>query len=42
MTNIIDLLMFDQVSITEQTQKAINDPLVQMYLFQYKNDLFQI
>ena len=40
MTNIIDLLMFDQVSITEQTQKAINDLLVQMYLFQYKVNLF--
>ena len=40
MTNIVDLLMFDHVNITEQTQKSINDLLAQMYLFQYKNDLF--
>ena len=40
MINITDLLMFDHVDITEITQKAINDLLIQMYLFQYRNNLF--
>ena len=40
MINITDLLMFDHVDITEITQKAINDLLIQIYLFQYRNNLF--